>query len=247
MDGVRPRSVSCPEGFGLEITRHGRGSAAAALSPDLPALGVAEDVLESLYDVRPLRVAMGATIPIGGIFRRTLGIDTVFFSFSTADEGFHGPNEFFRLNRFRDGLVAWARVLVQSAPAPAGPLDDGPSARQCLVLHDPALGGHPDQIQIVDREPGIAPDRGALEAGIRPVDLAAEHDVPVVSVKNNCAPSLRVIRQIAASRVVSSSRCARMAGVMSLGMGSHKGWRVERRKRVASVVSSPEGAGREWC
>jgi acetylornithine deacetylase/succinyl-diaminopimelate desuccinylase-like protein len=102
---------SCPEGFGLEITRHGRGSAAAALPPDLPALGVVEDVLESLYGVRPLRVAMGATIPIGGIFRRTLGIDTVFFSFSTADEDFHGPNEFFRLNSFRDGLVAWARVL----------------------------------------------------------------------------------------------------------------------------------------
>jgi len=102
---------SCPAGFGLEITRHGRGSAAAALPPDLPALGVVEDVLEGLYGVRPRRVAMGATIPIGGIFRRTLGIETVFFSFSTADEDFHGPNEFFRLKSFRDGLVAWARVL----------------------------------------------------------------------------------------------------------------------------------------
>jgi acetylornithine deacetylase/succinyl-diaminopimelate desuccinylase-like protein len=100
-----------PVGFGLEITRHGRGSAAAALPPDLPALGVVEDVLEGLCGVRPLRVAMGATIPIGGIFRRILGIETVFFSFSTADEDFHGPNEFFRLKSFRDGLVAWARVL----------------------------------------------------------------------------------------------------------------------------------------
>ena len=88
-----------------------RGSAAAALPPDLPALGVVEDVLEGLYGVRPLRVAMGATIPIGGAFRRILGIETVFFSFSTADEDFHGPNEFFRLKSFRDGLVAWARVL----------------------------------------------------------------------------------------------------------------------------------------
>jgi len=101
----------CPAGFGLEVTRHGRGSPAAALPPDLPALGVVEDVLEGLYGVRPLRVAMGATIPIGGAFRRILGIETVFFSFSTADEDFHGPNEFFRLKSFRDGLVAWARVL----------------------------------------------------------------------------------------------------------------------------------------
>jgi hypothetical protein len=35
---------------------------------------------------------------------------------------------------------------------------------------------------------------------------------------------LRVIRQIAASRVVSASRCARMAGVMILGMGVAKVW-----------------------
>jgi acetylornithine deacetylase/succinyl-diaminopimelate desuccinylase-like protein len=101
----------CPAGFGLEVVRHGHGSAAAALPPDLPALGVVEDVLEGLYGIRPLRVAMGATIPVGGIFRRTLGIETVFFSFSTADEDFHGPNEFFRLESFRTGLVAWARVL----------------------------------------------------------------------------------------------------------------------------------------
>ena len=49
-----------------------------------------------------------------------------------------------------------------------------------LVLDDAALGEHPDQIEVVDREPGIAPDRRALEAGIRPVGLAAEDDVPVV-------------------------------------------------------------------
>jgi acetylornithine deacetylase/succinyl-diaminopimelate desuccinylase-like protein len=101
----------CPAGFGLEVTRHGRGSAAVALPPDLPALGIVENVLEGLYGVRPVRVAMGATLPVGGIFRRTLGIETVFFSFSTADEDFHGPNEFFRLKSFRDGLVAWVRVL----------------------------------------------------------------------------------------------------------------------------------------
>ena len=60
---------------------------------------------------RPLRVAMGATIPIGSIFREHLGIDTMFFSFSTADEDFHAPNEFFRLSRFRDGQVAWRDLL----------------------------------------------------------------------------------------------------------------------------------------
>jgi acetylornithine deacetylase/succinyl-diaminopimelate desuccinylase-like protein len=108
---VRHLEQRRPAGFGLAVTRHGPGSAAAALPPDLPALAVIEDVLEGLYGARPLRVAMGATIPIGGVFRRTLGIPTLFFSFSTADEDFHGPNEFFRLASFRAGLAGWARVL----------------------------------------------------------------------------------------------------------------------------------------
>jgi hypothetical protein len=33
----------------------------------------------------------------------------VFFSFSTADEDYHAPNEFFRLQRLKDGTRAWAR------------------------------------------------------------------------------------------------------------------------------------------
>jgi acetylornithine deacetylase/succinyl-diaminopimelate desuccinylase-like protein len=52
---------------------------------------------------------MGATIPIGLIFRQALGAETVFFSFSTADEDYHAPNEFFRLQRLEDGMRAWIR------------------------------------------------------------------------------------------------------------------------------------------
>jgi hypothetical protein len=64
------------------------------------------------------------------------------------------------------------------------------------------------------------------------------------SVKKNCAPSFLVIRQIAASRVVSRSRCARIAGVMILGMGVARleGWRgkgdVRRVRRSPSVIPS---------
>ena len=54
---------------------------------------------------------MGATIPIGDIFRRVLAIDTVFFSFSTVDEDYHAPNEFFRLSSYERGMIAWARYL----------------------------------------------------------------------------------------------------------------------------------------
>jgi hypothetical protein len=49
-----------------------------------------------------------------------------------------------------------------------------------LVLHNPALGEHPHQVEVVDREPGIAPDRRPLEAGVRPVGIVAEDDIPVM-------------------------------------------------------------------
>ena len=40
-----------------------------------------------------------------------MGLQTVFFSFSTADEDYHAPNEFFRIHRLHEGLEAWARYL----------------------------------------------------------------------------------------------------------------------------------------
>ena len=100
-----------PTGYTLAIDRHGPGSAAFALDPDNPVLALTEDILEELLGARPRRVAMGATIPIGALFKRHLSADLVFFSFSTSDEDYHAPNEFFRLSNFRTGLIAWTRLL----------------------------------------------------------------------------------------------------------------------------------------
>jgi acetylornithine deacetylase/succinyl-diaminopimelate desuccinylase-like protein len=99
----------CPPGVTLQITPGDHGSRAYAIPDDHPGLALAERVLAEVYDKRSLRVRMGATIPIGLIFRDAIGAETVFFSFSTADEDYHAPNEFFRLQRLDDGLKAWIR------------------------------------------------------------------------------------------------------------------------------------------
>ena len=103
--------AALPQGYTLDITQRGPGSEAFSLDPALPALIVAEDVLADILGSRPLRVAMGATIPIGAVFARHLGVGTIFFSFSTSDEDYHAPNEFFRLSSFRNGMIAWARLI----------------------------------------------------------------------------------------------------------------------------------------
>jgi acetylornithine deacetylase/succinyl-diaminopimelate desuccinylase-like protein len=104
-----------PSGYRLSVISRNRGSQAFALDPDLPALKLAEQILEELLGAAPLRVAMGATIPIGAVFEKHLGAGTIFFSFSTTDEDYHAPNEYFRLSSFRTGLIAWSRLLHRLA------------------------------------------------------------------------------------------------------------------------------------
>lgn len=104
-----------PPGYTLHVHRHGAGSEAFSIDPELPGLLAAEAVLEELLGGKPLRVAMGATIPIGASFRKHLGVEAIFFSFSTSDEDYHAPNEFFRLANFRTGLIAWSRLFRRLA------------------------------------------------------------------------------------------------------------------------------------
>jgi acetylornithine deacetylase/succinyl-diaminopimelate desuccinylase-like protein len=84
------------------------GAPAYRVSPDSPAVRIASQTLADVFGALPEIVGMGGTVPIVTTFRDVLGVDTVFFSFSVADENIHAPNEFYRIERFRLGLQAWA-------------------------------------------------------------------------------------------------------------------------------------------
>jgi len=101
---------SCPSGVRLEFDPDSHGSAAYRVSAGSPAVRAAADTLLEVFGTPPVVVGMGGTVPVTTMFRETLGVDTVFFSFSTADEDIHAPNEFYRPERFRLGLQAWVRL-----------------------------------------------------------------------------------------------------------------------------------------
>ena len=105
---VRHLTQHLPSGVQLDIRRDTHMAQPYEISRTHTGLKVAADVLREIYGQPPLLVRMGGTIPVSELFKRLLGIDTVFFSFSTADEDFHAPNEYFRLQRLHDGLIAWA-------------------------------------------------------------------------------------------------------------------------------------------
>jgi acetylornithine deacetylase/succinyl-diaminopimelate desuccinylase-like protein len=106
---TRHLETHLPPGTRLSITAGDHGAGPSHIESDHFALEAADRALHAVYGRRPLRVRMGGTVPIGELFERHMGLSTVFFSFSTADEDFHAPNEFFRVHRLHEGLEAWAR------------------------------------------------------------------------------------------------------------------------------------------
>jgi acetylornithine deacetylase/succinyl-diaminopimelate desuccinylase-like protein len=102
-----------PPGTRLTVTAGEHGARPAGIARDHPVLIAAEAALEEVYGVRPLIVRMGGTVPVAEMFQRLMGLDTVYFSFSTGDEDFHSPNEFFRVHRLHEGLAAWARLWAR--------------------------------------------------------------------------------------------------------------------------------------
>ena len=99
-----------PPGTTLTIVAGDHRAKPASIARDHPVLLAAEAALTEVYGVRPLYVRMGGTVPVAEMLQRLMGLDTVYFSFSTGDEDFHAPNEFFRVNRLHEGLAAWARL-----------------------------------------------------------------------------------------------------------------------------------------
>jgi len=92
--------------------------------PTIFALQAAAAALSATYGVRPLVVRMGGTVPVSDLFfSATWDSRRSSSRFSTADEDFHAPNEFFRLHRLHEGLEAWARLLADSSARRAHDLE----------------------------------------------------------------------------------------------------------------------------
>jgi acetylornithine deacetylase/succinyl-diaminopimelate desuccinylase-like protein len=76
-----------------------------------PAIQAATSALEAVYPDQPvLLTCIPGTLPATALFERQLGVKTLFFSFSTADEKLHAPNEYLRIRRLKEGMRAWEHL-----------------------------------------------------------------------------------------------------------------------------------------
>jgi acetylornithine deacetylase/succinyl-diaminopimelate desuccinylase-like protein len=84
-----------------------------------PAIRAATAALASVYPGQQvLQVRTPGTVPATALFEQLLGVKTLFFSFSTADEKLHAPDEYLRIRRLREGMRAWEQLWRLLADGP---------------------------------------------------------------------------------------------------------------------------------
>jgi len=106
-------------GVAVDVSADAHGVPAYTIPASHPAIRAAAGALATVYPGRHVVLGcIGGTVPATSLFERGLGVKTLFFSFSTADENLHAPNEFLRVRRLREGMRAWEALWRLLAEEP---------------------------------------------------------------------------------------------------------------------------------
>jgi len=99
-----------PPGCRFELTDHGGGPPATVATESRP-LQAAARALERAGGTGPAMIRTGGSIPVAGMLKSSLGLDTVFMGFGLDDDRVHSPNEKFELPCFRLGARSHAALV----------------------------------------------------------------------------------------------------------------------------------------
>lgn len=100
-----------PPGVTVRLKVDGARIPAYTIAADHPSIVAARAALEMVYPGQQVLLAkIAGTLPPVTLFEKYLGAKTLFFSFSTADEKLHAPNEYLRIRRLREGMRAWEQL-----------------------------------------------------------------------------------------------------------------------------------------
>jgi acetylornithine deacetylase/succinyl-diaminopimelate desuccinylase-like protein len=92
----------CPANVAITFARHGLSPAALVPMDSLP-MKLAGQALELGFGKKPVFMREGGSIPVVGLFKRMLGVDTLLVGFSLPDDRIHSPNEKFDLDCLHNG------------------------------------------------------------------------------------------------------------------------------------------------
>ncbi len=104
----------CPPGVTYEIIVH-HGAPSVLVSVDKPGVRAAVRAIKAGFGTDPVFMREGGSIPVVGLFKDQLGIDTLLLGWGQNDDNLHGPNEKFSLADFHRGIKASAHLLAELA------------------------------------------------------------------------------------------------------------------------------------
>ncbi|HET6249185.1 MAG TPA: dipeptidase [Tepidisphaeraceae bacterium] len=96
-----------PKNVKIKILRHGQ-SGAVLVSREGKAMKLASEAVEAGFGKAPTLIREGGSIPVVGLFKRELKIDTLLVGFGLPDDRVHSPNEKMDL----DALYAGTRTAA---------------------------------------------------------------------------------------------------------------------------------------
>ncbi len=108
-----------PAGCRWEFIDHS-GGMPAVVKQDAPLLMAAAGALREASGVEPAMIRTGGSIPVAGLLKRELGLETVFMGFGLDDDRVHSPNEKFEIACFELGIRAHTLLARRLANGPAG-------------------------------------------------------------------------------------------------------------------------------
>jgi len=92
----------CPKNVKIEFKRHG-ASPAVVVAREGKAMQLAIEAVQDGFGVPPKLIREGGSIPVVGLIKKTLGIDTLLVGFGLPDDRVHSPNEKFDLDALHRG------------------------------------------------------------------------------------------------------------------------------------------------
>ncbi len=104
----------CPVGVTYEIIEH-HGAPGVVVQTDTPGMAAARRAVAVAFESEPVLVREGGSIPVVGLIKDQLKVDTLLLGWGQNDDNLHGPNEKFSLADFHKGIRAGARFMAELA------------------------------------------------------------------------------------------------------------------------------------
>lgn len=101
-----------PPGCRWELTDH-HGGHGVTVDIKSPYLAAASNAVKKAGGIKPALIKSGGSIPVAGLLKAKLGLETIFMGFGLDDDRVHSPNEKFELDCYRLGARSHALLIAE--------------------------------------------------------------------------------------------------------------------------------------